>query len=76
MADGKAEIMEAEVNNNSVLVGRALREAEMPKKSLIGIIIRGDDIIIPSGDDRILAKDKLVIFTLEDSIKKVEELLK
>lgn len=76
IADGKAEIMEAEVKDDSVLVGKSLAEVEMPNKSLIGIIIRGEDIIIPSGDDRILAKDKLVIFTLEDAIKKVEELLK
>jgi trk system potassium uptake protein TrkA len=76
IADGKAEIMEAEVSESSAFVGKSLAEVEMPKKSLIGIIIRGEDIIIPSGDDRILAKDKLVIFTLEDSIRKVEELLK
>jgi trk system potassium uptake protein TrkA len=76
IADGKAEIMEAEVSEGSAFVGKSLAEVEMPKKSLIGIIIRGEDIIIPSGDDRILAKDKLVIFTLEDSIRKVEELLK
>jgi trk system potassium uptake protein TrkA len=75
IADGKAEIMEAEVSESSAFVGKSLAEVEMPKKSLIGIIIRGKDIIIPSGDDRILAKDKLVIFTLEDSIRKVEELL-
>jgi trk system potassium uptake protein TrkA len=75
IADGKAEIMEAVVKEDSVFVGKSLIEVEMPKKSLIGIIIRGDDIIIPSGDDRILARDKLIIFTLEDSVKKVEELL-
>ncbi len=76
IADGMAEIMEAEVKEDSVLVGKALIEIEMPKKTLVGMIIRGEDIIIPSGDDRVLAKDKLVIFTLEDSIRKVEELLK
>ena len=31
--------------------------------------------IIPSGDDKILKNDKLIIFTLRESIKQVEKLL-
>jgi trk system potassium uptake protein TrkA len=75
MAEGKAEIMEAEVKEGSVLIGKTLHEIELPGKSLIGAIIRDDNVIIPSGSDRILNKDKLIIFTLRESIKKLEKLL-
>ncbi len=76
IADGKAEIMEAEVKKGSILIGKTLREVELPKKSLIGAIIRYNDIIIPSGSDRIFSNDKLIIFTLKESIKQVEKLLR
>ncbi len=76
VAEGKAEIMEAEVMEGSILAGKTLREFELPKKSLIGAIIRGDTVIIPSGNDKILTGDKLVIFTLKEFIKQVEKLLK
>ncbi len=75
VAEGKAEIMEAEVKDGSILTGKTLLEVELPKKTLIGAIIRGDDFIIPSGSDRILGDDKLIIFTLRESIKQVEKLL-
>jgi len=75
VAEGKAEIMEAEVKEGSIFAGKTLQEFELPKKTLIGAIIRDDDVIIPSGEDKILAHDKLIIFTLRESIKQVEKLL-
>jgi len=76
MAEGKAEIMEAEVKDRSVMIGKPLHEIELPKKTIVGAIIRDDNVIIPSGDDRIAHGDKLIIFTLKESIKQIEKLLK
>jgi trk system potassium uptake protein TrkA len=75
IAEGKAEIMEAEVKEGSAFAGKTLQEFELPKKTLIGAIIRDNDVIIPSGEDKILKNDKLIIFTLRESIKQVEKLL-
>lgn len=75
VAEGRAEIMEAEVKEGSILIGKTLREVELPKKSLIGAIIRGNDVVIPSGNDRIFSGDKLIVFTLKESIRLVEKLL-
>jgi trk system potassium uptake protein TrkA len=75
IAEGKAEIMEAEAREGSILIGKTLREVELPKKTLVGGIIRGNSIIIPSGDDKIELGDRLIIFTLHESIKQVEKLL-
>jgi trk system potassium uptake protein TrkA len=75
VAEGNIEIVETEVKKGSVFVGKMLYEVELPKKCLIGAIIRDDDVIIPSGSDRILEMDKLIIFTLKESIKQVEKLL-
>ena len=76
VAEGKAEIMEARVIEGSVLIGKTLIDVQFPKKTLIGAIIRDQNVIIPSGTDRIAANDKLIIFTLQESIKQVEKLLK
>jgi trk system potassium uptake protein TrkA len=57
IAEGKAEMMEAEVTEQSVLAGKSLLEVELPKKTLIGAIIRDDKVIIPSGNDRIAGRD-------------------
>lgn len=75
VAGGKAEIMEAEVKEGSVLVGKSLFECELPKRALIGAIIRDSEVIIPSGNDTIMTKDKLIVFTLKESIRQVEKLL-
>jgi trk system potassium uptake protein TrkA len=75
VAEGKAEILEAEVKEGSILTGKTLHEVEFPKKTLIGAIIRDNNVIIPSGNDRISSDDKLIIFTLQESIKQVEKLL-
>ncbi len=75
IAENKAEIMEIEVSKNASISGRTLKEGFFPKNSILGAIIRGDRIIIPSGEDVIKEKDKLIIFTLKDSIKEVEKLL-
>jgi trk system potassium uptake protein TrkA len=76
IAEGKAEIMEAEVKDGSILIGKTLREVELPQKTLIGAIIRNNNVIIPSGNDKIAGNDKLIIFTLRDSIRQVENLLR
>jgi trk system potassium uptake protein TrkA len=76
IAEGKAEIMEAEAKDGSILIGKTLKEVELPQKTIIGAIFRGDNVIIPSGDDKIASNDKLIIFTLQESIRQVEKLLR
>lgn len=75
IANGKAEIIEARVRKDSAITGKPLKYIKMPEKSLVGTIIRGNDLIIPSGDDSIEKNDRLIIFTLKESIKGIEALL-
>jgi len=74
IAEDKAEIIEARIGKTSSLVGKTLEEAQ-PKASIIGAIIRGETVIIPSGSDKVIEGDRLIIFTLRESIKEVEKLL-
>lgn len=74
IAEGRAEILEGRIGKTSPLINKTLDQAQT-KASIIGAIIRGKDVIIPSGSDKFTENDKLIIFTLRESIKNVEKLL-
>ena len=74
VAEDKAEIMEVQVKEGSVLIGKNLNDVEFPSNSLLGAIVRDDDVIIPSGGDSIFEGDKLIVFTLKESVRQVEKL--
>ncbi len=70
-----AEAIEAEALSTSDIVNVPLSRIKFPKGALIGAVVRGDDIIIPRGDTRIQAGDRLIIFALHKAIPKLEKLL-
>ncbi|MEW6053269.1 MAG: Trk system potassium transporter TrkA [Nitrospirota bacterium] len=74
IAEAKAEIIEGRIGKKSPLIGKTLDKAQ-PKASIIGAVIRNQELIIPSGSDMILEGDKLIIFTLRESIREVEKIL-
>lgn len=73
-ADGKAEIIEAEIQNNIRLNG-PLVNIKFPDKVLVGAIIRDKQVIIPSGKDWIQNQDRVIIFAFKESVKEIEALL-
>jgi trk system potassium uptake protein TrkA len=70
-----AEAIEAEALESSDLVNLPLSKVKFPKGSLVGAIVRNDEIIIPLGDNVIKPKDRLIIFTLRKEVPKLEKLL-
>lgn len=75
IAEDKAEILEARIGKTSSLIGKTLKNAKLPKASIVGAIIRDEKIIIPSGSETIMEGDKVIIFTLRESIKDIEKAL-
>lgn len=71
-----AEAMEIMISENSALIGTPLKNVKFPKGCLIGAIMRDNQVIIPRGDDCLLAKDRVVVFILHDIAKKVLSLFK
>ncbi|MFA4915746.1 MAG: Trk system potassium transporter TrkA [Syntrophales bacterium] len=70
-----AEAIEAEALDISPIVNVPLKDVKFPKGAIIGVIVRGNEVIIPKGDSIILPKDRLVIFALQQVIPKLEKLL-
>jgi trk system potassium uptake protein len=73
--EGRAEVLEFKIKENSKLLGIPLQKAGFPKHSIVGIVVRDDEIIIPRGNYVPESGDKLIIFSLPDAVKTVENLL-
>lgn len=62
----RAEILELVLPETARVAHKTVAEANFPRGMLIGSIIRGQEVIIPRGQDRLLPGDHLVIFTLPE----------
>ncbi len=74
MAEDKAEAIEVEVESESVLIGKKLKDGFLPRDVLLGAIVRGEDVIIPSGEDELRANDRAIIIALKEKVDKVDAL--
>jgi trk system potassium uptake protein len=63
-ADDKVQVVEfdvpADADRNAV-IGRSLRQAEIPADSKVAGLIRGERMIVPRGEERIRAGDRVVV---------------
>lgn len=67
---GKGEVMEVMVHPESKVVGKTIKEIDIPKEVTIGIITRGENLIPPRGDTVIQAGDLLAILGKPSAIIK------
>ncbi len=67
-----AEAIEFRVEEGARITQRPLRELGFPPGALVGTILRGDDVVVPTGMDRILPGDDVVVFALPQAIHEVE----
>jgi trk system potassium uptake protein TrkA len=71
-ADGKVQIVEFDVPEDSgpgPVIGRPLREAEIPADSKVVAIIRGDRLVMPRGGESIAPGDRIVIIAAPASAR-------
>ena len=71
----EAEALEIYVKKDSFFANKKIKELVLPKDSLILFLSRENKVIIPSGEDKILPDDKIVLFTKQKNIPKLEKLL-
>ena len=76
LKDGRAEIIELKVSQDSPLIHQQLKNLRLSAKGIIvGGILRREKAIIPRGDDHILPGDHLIVFTQPQHVKLAERLL-
>ena len=52
---------------------KRIMDLQLPEKAIIGIIQRGNKVLIPKGDTLVRAKDNLIVFTMAENSTKVKE---
>ena len=67
VVEGRITLTELEISPASAAVGKALREITLPGSVLVASILRGDEVIIPRGDTRIEAGDRILVISLPDN---------
>lgn len=73
--EGKAEVLEFDVTPETKMVGIPLKDVDFPHGSIVGIVLRGEEVIIPKGDYIAALGDRVIIFTLPEAVRKVEMIL-
>jgi trk system potassium uptake protein TrkA len=74
LADGFAEVIEAQAIETSQLAGNTLRELHLPADVIVGALVRDGEVIIPRADTMIEHNDDVVLLAAAKSVKKVEKL--
>ena len=75
IGEGFGEVIEADIQSESFLCNKNLKELELPKGIRIGSIVRDKKIIIPNSQTVFKENDDVVFFAETNCIKKLEKLL-
>lgn len=67
-----AEVLEIAMPGSSGIIKTPLKELAVPDGAVIGVIVRGEEVVIPSGDDHLEENDHVIVFTLPEAITRVE----
>ena len=76
LIQGQAEIMEIIASNKMRMINVPISQLKLPDSILIGSITRGNELIIPTGDTKILPGDHVIMLCLLTSIGDLEKLMK
>ena len=71
----QAEIIEAVPTDNSAIILKPLKNIALPKGVLVTGIIRGERVMIPSGESVINPNDRIIIFAKKQAIQKLDKIL-
>ena len=74
LGDGSLEVLEAEALETSDILDTPLSDLRLPAETMVGAILRKDEVVIPRGDTRIQARDHIVMVTDSRSVQATEKL--
>lgn len=75
IGEGRVGISEIYISRTAPAAEKKVWELDLPEHAVIGCVLRGEESMIPRGDTRILAGDRLVVLTLSGSEGEVFERL-
>lgn len=75
LADGKAEALEFIIKSDCRMIGKPLEQLKFKKNTLISCIYRQGKVIIPTGQDCIMAGDSILVVISGYRISDIKEIL-
>ena len=73
IAGSDFEVIDFLLDEGSPMAGKIVRELKLPRNSLILMVYRGQDYLLPSGQMRLEQGDRLMMITPREAVKKLEE---
>jgi len=74
LGGGELEVLEAEALETTPITADPLRSLRLPPDTVIGAVVRQDEVIVPTGETQIQPHDIVIIVTRRASAKAVERL--
>lgn len=71
-----SDMVEIEIPKDSNLKGKRIVEVEFPKGTLVLLIRRGEEFIIPTGETVLKAGDSLLVLSSQEGLPKLQDLFK
>jgi trk system potassium uptake protein TrkA len=72
---GAAEVLDLPVPEHWAMNGQPLKSIPFPSGSVVGGVVRGDDIFVPRGETLIQAGDHILVFALKAELQNVLALM-
>ncbi len=70
LAQGRVNVTEVHLGEDSPAIGKTLTELDLTEKSLVACIIRGPEVIIPRGSTTLMADDRLLLISQPEHQKR------
>jgi trk system potassium uptake protein TrkA len=67
VGEGRVNVTEILLDIRSPVAGKFLKDIDLPKNSLVAVVIRDNLPIVPRGANQLLAGDRVVLITLPEN---------
>lgn len=74
LKESEAEAIELEAEPNATITKRPLKQQDVPNGSIIGAVMRDDEMVIPDGNFQIRPGETVIVFALPEAVPKIERL--
>jgi trk system potassium uptake protein TrkA len=74
LMERNAEALELVPEAGSPVTLTPIKDIKFPKKSIVGAVCRGSEVILAKGDTQIKAGEQVIVFCQQSAVKKLQEL--
>jgi trk system potassium uptake protein TrkA len=74
LRDGFAEVLEAEISDNSSIVNTAIEDLNLPHEVVVGGLVRDGEFLVPTSTLTVKSGDDLIILASRSQVKNVEKM--